>query len=128
MCAIKQQIYMHHFQQQCGGSNHGSPVFIRFGYLVANWTTHSLKSIDHFLTVKDRPCHLDQHKVHYMLRVFVRLFDVDGDRALINSTKLVIRGELGQDLKEGYKENLKPTLKLVAPVLSPPLPSRYWSL
>ena len=60
-----------------------------------------------------------------MLRVFVRLFDVDGDRALINSTKPVIRGELGQDLKEGYKENLKLTLKLVVPVLSPPLPSWY---
>ena len=32
------------FQQFCGGSNHGSPVFIRFGYPVANSPTHSLKS------------------------------------------------------------------------------------
>ena len=39
-----------------------------------------------------------------------------GDLALINPTKPVIRGEFGQDLKEGYKENLRPTLKPVAPI------------
>ena len=51
----------------CGGSKHGSSVFIRFGYLVANSPTHSLKSLDHFLlTVKDKPCRLDQRKVHYI--------------------------------------------------------------
>ena len=51
--------------------------------------------------------------------------DVDRVLNLINSTKPVIRGESGQDLKEGYKENLSPTLKLVAPVPSPSLPSQY---
>ena len=55
------------FNKQCGGSNHGSPVFIRFKYPVANSPTHSLRSLDHFLlTVKDRPCHSDQHNVHYI--------------------------------------------------------------
>jgi len=50
------------------------------------------------------------------------LIDVDGDLALINLIKPVIRGEFGRDLKEGCKENLRPTLKLVAPVPSPSLP------
>ena len=51
----------------CGGSNHGSSIFIRFGYLVVNSRTHSLKSPDHFLlTVKDKPCRLDQRNVHYI--------------------------------------------------------------
>ena len=51
----------------CCGSSHGSPVFIRFGYPVANSPTHRLKSLDHFpLTVKDIPYHLDQHNVHYI--------------------------------------------------------------
>ena len=55
------------FQQFCGGSNHRSPIFIRFGYPVANSPTHSLKSLDHFLlTVTDKPCHLDQRNVHYI--------------------------------------------------------------
>ena len=49
--------------------------------------------------------------------------DMDGVLVLVNPTKLVIRGEFGQDLKEGCKENLSPTLKLVAPVPSPSLPS-----
>ena len=44
--------------------------------------------------------------------------DVDGVLALINPTKPVIRGEFGQDLKEGYKENLCPTLKIVPPAPS----------
>ena len=51
--------------------------------------------------------------------------DVDGVLALINPTKFVIRGEFGQDLKEGYKENLSPTLKLIAPVPSLSLLSQY---
>ena len=51
--------------------------------------------------------------------------DVDEVLALINPTKPVIRGEFGQDLKEGYKKNLSPTLKLVAPVPSLSLPSQY---
>ena len=38
---------------------------------------------------------------------------------MINLTKPVIRGEFGQDSKEGCRENLRPTLKLVAPVPSP---------
>ena len=48
--------------------------------------------------------------------------DVDGVFVLINPTKPIIRGKSGQDLKEGYKENLSSTLKPVAPVpsLSPP--------
>ena len=51
----------------CGGSNLALLVFIRFGYLMENSPTHSLKSLDHFLlTVKDIPCHLDQHNVHYI--------------------------------------------------------------
>ena len=53
------------------------------------------------------------------------MIDIDGDLALINLTKPVIRGEFGQDLKEGFKENLRPTLKLVAPVPSPSLPLQY---
>ena len=51
--------------------------------------------------------------------------DVDGVLNLINSTRPIIRGEFSQDLKEGYKENLSPTLKLVVPVPSPSLPSQY---
>ena len=51
--------------------------------------------------------------------------DGDGVLALINPTKLVIRGEFGQDLKEGCKENQSPTLKLIALVPSPSLPSQY---
>ena len=55
------------FQQFCGGSNHRSPIFIRFRYPVANSPTHSLKSLDHFLlTVTDKPCHLDQRNVRYI--------------------------------------------------------------
>ena len=50
--------------------------------------------------------------------------DVDGVLALINPTKPIIRGEYGQDLKEGYKENLSPTLKPVASILSLSLPSQ----
>ena len=50
---------------------------------------------------------------------------MDGDLALINPTKPVIRGEFGQDLKEGCKQNLRPTLKLIAPVPIPSLPLRY---
>ena len=50
--------------------------------------------------------------------------DVDGVLALINPTKLVIRGESGQALKDGFKENLSPTLKVVAPVPSLSLPSQ----
>ena len=55
------------------------------------------------------------------------LIDVDGDLALINPTRPIIKGEFGQDPKEGCKENLRPTLKLVAPVPSPSFPLRYWS-
>ena len=49
------------------------------------------------------------------------LIDVDGDLALINPTKPILRekGEFGQDLKEGFKENPRLTLKLVALVPSP---------
>ena len=55
------------FSTNCGGSNHGPLVFIRFGYPVLNSPTHSLKSLDHFLlTVKDKPCCLDQCNVHYI--------------------------------------------------------------
>ena len=48
------------FQKFCGGSNHGSPVFIRFGYPVVNSLTHFL------LTIKDKPCRSDQRNVHYI--------------------------------------------------------------
>ena len=51
--------------------------------------------------------------------------DVDRVLALINPTKLVIRGESSQDLKEGYKENQSPILKPVASALSLSLPSQY---
>ena len=54
--------------------------------------------------------------------------DVDGVLALINPTKPVIKGESGQGLKEGYKENQSPTHKPVAPVPSLSLPLQYWSL
>ena len=50
---------------------------------------------------------------------------MDGDLALINPTKPIIRGEFGQDPKEDCKENLRLTLKLVAPVPSPSLLSQY---
>ena len=53
--------------------------------------------------------------------LFGWLIDVDGDLALINLTKFVIRGEFDQDLKKGCKENLWPTLKPVAPIPSPSL-------
>ena len=56
---------------------------------------------------------------------FAWLIDVDGDLAMINLTKPIIREEFGQDPKEGYKENLRPTLKPVALVPSPSLPLRY---
>ena len=51
--------------------------------------------------------------------------DVDGVLALINHTKPIIKGESGQDLKEGYKENLSLTLKLAAPISSLSLLSQY---
>ena len=51
--------------------------------------------------------------------------DVDGVLALINLTKLIIRGESSQDLKEDCEENLNPTLKTVASALSLSLPSQY---
>ena len=53
------------------------------------------------------------------------LIDVDGDLALIDLTKPFLRGEFGQDLKEGFKENPRLTLKLVALVPSPPVPAWY---
>ena len=45
--------------------------------------------------------------------------DVVGVLTLINPTKPIIKGESSQDLREGCKEDLRPTLKLVAPVPSP---------
>ena len=51
--------------------------------------------------------------------------DVDGVLSLINPTKPIIKGESGQDLKEGYKENQSPTHKPVAPVPSLSLPLQY---
>ena len=51
--------------------------------------------------------------------------DVDGVLALFNPTKPVVREKSGQDLKEGYKDNLSSTFKPVAPVPSPSLPSQY---
>ena len=55
-------------QQFCGGSNHASLVFIRFRYPVVNSPTRKPKSLDHFLlTVMDKPCHSDQHNVHYII-------------------------------------------------------------
>ena len=50
------------------------------------------------------------------------MIDVDGDLALINPTKLVIREEFGEDPKEGCKENRRPTLKPVALVSKPITP------
>ena len=40
-----------------------------------------------------------------MFVYFDWLTDVDKVLALINLTKPIIRGESGQDLKEGYKKN-----------------------
>ena len=51
--------------------------------------------------------------------------DVDGVLVLINSTKFVIRGESGQDMKEGYKKNQSLILKQVAPAPNLSLPSQY---
>ena len=53
------------------------------------------------------------------------MIDADGDLALINLTKPVIRGEFGQDLKEVSKEKLSLTFKQVAPVPNLSLPLRY---
>ena len=47
---------------------------------------------------------LDRIALHVVCVFFGWLIDVDGDLALINSTKPVIKAEFGQDLKEGYKE------------------------
>ena len=61
------QICMHPLSTTCGGSSHGSPVFIRFRYPVANSPTHNLKSLDHFLLiVRNKPCCSDQRNVHYI--------------------------------------------------------------
>ena len=66
VCAIK-TTNMHVPISKYGGSNHGSPVFIRFGYLMVNSPTHGPKSPGHFLlTKKDRPCRLDQCNVDYI--------------------------------------------------------------
>ena len=54
--------------------------------------------------------------------LFGWLIDVDGDIALINPTKPIVKEEFGQDPKEGYVKNLRPTLKQVAPI---PSPSQY---
>ena len=43
--------------------------------------------------------------LHVVCVCFDWQMDVDGVLALINSTKPIIRGESGQDLKAGYKEN-----------------------
>ena len=53
------------------------------------------------------------------------MIDVDGDLALINPTKPVIREEYGQDPKKGCKENLRPIIKPIAPIPSPSLPLHY---
>ena len=44
------------------------------------------------------------------------MIDVNGDLALINPTKPIVKEEFGRDPKEGYVKNLRPTLKLVAPI------------
>ena len=57
--------------------------------------------------------------------MFVWLIDIDGDLALFDLTKPFLRGEFGQDAKEGFKENPRLTLKLVALVPSPSFSSWY---
>ena len=57
--------------------------------------------------------------------LFGWLIDVDGDLALINLTKPVLREEFGQDHREDSKENPRPTLKLAVLVPNPLLPSWY---
>ena len=139
----------------CDGSNYGSSIFIWFEYPMANSLTHSLESLYHFLlTVKDRPCYLDQRNVIILqvgrcnilamgkwknkptlqhndleptprpIHVKVALHVVcvclvhdlvDGDLVLINPAKPVIKGEFGQDLKEG--SNSKPSTPIM--VLKP---------
>ena len=67
---------------------------------------------------------------------FAWLFDADDDLALIDLREPVLererekerkskRGEYGQDLKEGCKEDLRSTLKPIAPVPSPSPRSWY---
>jgi len=66
-CVCHETTSMHEPISKSGDSNHGSPVLIRFGYLVVNSLTHNLKSLDHFLLIeKDKPCCLDQRNVHYV--------------------------------------------------------------
>ena len=66
-CVCHQTTIMHAPISKFGGSNHGSTVFIRFGYPVVNSPIPSPKSLDHFLlTEKDKSCLLDQRNVHYV--------------------------------------------------------------
>ena len=51
--------------------------------------------------------------------MLVLLIDVDGDLVLIDPTKPFLRGEFGQDQREDFAENPRPTFKLVVPVPSP---------
>ena len=53
------------------------------------------------------------------------MIDIDGHLAVINPTKPFLKGEFGQDQREGSKENTRQTFKLVVPVLSLSLPSQY---
>ena len=66
-CVCHETTIMHEPISKFGDSNHGSPVFLRFGYPVVNSLTHSPKSLDHFLlTENDKPFCLDQCNVHYV--------------------------------------------------------------
>ena len=49
--------------------------------------------------------------------------EIDGDLVVIDPTKPFLRGEFGQDQKEGFKENPRPTFKLVVLVPNLSLPS-----
>ena len=66
-CVCHETTIMYKPISKSDDSNHGSSVFIRFGYLVVNSPTHSPKSLNHFLlTEKDKSCRFDQCNVHYI--------------------------------------------------------------
>ena len=66
---------------------------------------HTLQHNDLEPTLRSVPIKI---ALHVMCVCFDWLIVMDGVSALINPTKPVIRGEFGQDLKEGYKENQSP--------------------
>ena len=79
-----QTTVMHAPISKFGGSNHGSPVFIRFRYPMVNSSTHS------------------SHSAMCVL-VLIEWIEIDGDLVLIDPTKPFLMGKFGQDQREDSK-------------------------